>query len=388
MKQITLDDIAGLATEKTAWRLLHDLAAEWKTGALRDITPGQVAVKGDRFELSRDHDVDPQDIAAYQAPERVAVEASEVWTLGLLAFHAIMGTDILEHQGGQAQTPSTLIPRIGQTHCGQELSDLIYSCLNHDPSKRPSMSHICSAATSALEKPAPLPKRLTGDTGKAYASSLVSFWPEEIAVIVLALLFTLLPHRAMAQDEPVIPAEMQTLVTHCLMLRQPDNVSRVSHDLQRDNQWTLMDEIAIDRQGECTVKDAVNTFGLNDIGFRIFKRHSGVTNQGGRFRDGRDPRYCYSFIEVTVKRQATVSYDITGREGSQLLAIVPHDSNARFTATVTRDGKSCGKVTTRDGVCYLDIKEKLRPGDHFKLSIKNLSGRNMAFAIINYNSRK
>ena len=42
----------------------------------------------------------------------------------------------------------------------------------------------------------------------------------------------------------------------------------------------------------------------------------------------------------------------------------------------------------RDGVCYLSIAQKLRPSDHVKLTIMNQSGRNMAFALINYNSRK
>lgn len=393
MAHITLNDIAGLATEKAAWRLLHSLANGWQCGQLDGITPQGITVEGNQFALSRYHATD-EDITAFLPPERSTTqdshsnERAEAWTLGLLAFYALMGTDIFEHQGGKAQSPDTLIPRIGQAHCGQELSDLIYSCLNYDPDKRPTMKDIQAAAASALQRPAPVMKRLTDDTGKSYGTSLVNFWPDEMVVMVLLIVLSLFPTRVLAQSMPTVPAEMQSLVKRCIALRQAGNAARVSRELQRDEQWTLMDEIPVDRKGECTIHDPVNTFGLNDIGFRIFKLHSGVTNQGGRFRDGRDPRYCYSFIEITVKRQASVSYDINGREGSQLLAIVPHDSDAKFTATVTLNGKNCGTATMRDGVCYLSIKHKLRPSDQFKLTIKNQSGQNMAFAIINYNSRK
>ena len=393
MEKITLNDIAGLATEKMAWRLLHSLTADYQKGQLIDITPQQIVVAGDAFQLTKGAAA-AQEVTAYQAPELSAQsadkpnESSEVWSLGLLAFYAMMGTDIFEHQGGKAQTSETLIPRISQSHCGHELSDLIYACLSYDPAKRPSMRHINSVAEQALQQPARMTKRLTDDTGKAYQSSLVDFWPEEMVIMVMLFILSLMPFRLMAQSQPNIPTEMQKLVDRCIALRQGSNVSNVTRELQRDNQWTLMDEIAIDRKGECTVNDPVTMFGLNDIGFRIFKLHGGVTNQGGRFRDGRDPRYSYSFIEVTVKSQKSVTYDITGREGSQLLAIVPRGNDAKFTATVTRNGETCGTAAVRDGVCYLSIQEKLKTSDTFKLTIQNQSGQNMAFAIINYNSRK
>lgn len=394
MKQITLNDIAGLTTENATWQLLQSLTKDWKIGQLANITPSDIMVTSEGFERAKVSSQNQRNITAYQAPEcnkspnSQFEESAEVWTVGLLAFFALMGIDIFEQQGGKTQTPDTLIPRIGQSHCGPDLSDLIFSCLRYDSTQRPTMAQIHAAAEQALQQPPRVSKRLTDGTGKAYKSSLVDFWPEEIVPTLLIIFMFLLPLSLKAQSLPPIPDEMQNLINRCIALRQSANVSRVTHEMQGDNKWTLMDEIAIDRQGECTLKDKVTMFGLNDIGFRIFKQHSGVVNQGGRFRDGRDPRYSYSFIEITVKRQASVNYDINGREGSQLLAIVPHDNNAKFTASVTRDGKNCGSITMRDGVCYLSIQEKLRPSDQFKLTIKNQSDQNMAFAIINYNSRK
>lgn len=393
MSVITLNDIAGLATAKMTWRLMHTLATNWQCGLLADASPGQIAIDDDTYQLLNGAAA-TADIIAYRPPERATTpstattESAEVWTLGLMAFYALMGTDIFEHQGGKAQADDTPIPLVGESHCDSRLSELIHACLNYDPSKRPTMEQISKAAANALQQPSHLPKRVMDNTGKSYRTSLVSFWPEEMVLTVILLIMTLLSPSAMAQTTPSIPNEMQVLVNHCIALRNTGNTSRVSRDLQRDDQWTLMDEIAIDRKGECTINDKVDTFGLNDIGFRIFKQHSGVTNQGGRFRDGRDPRYRYSFIEITVKRQASVNYDISGREGKQLLAIVPHDPNARFTAAVTMGGKNCGTATMRDGVCYLSIDQNLRPSDHFKLTITNQSGKNMAYVIINHNSRK
>ena len=169
----------------------------------------------------------------------------------------------------------------------------------------------------------------------------------------------------------------------CVDLRSTANTEKVKKAMARDMNWTMMDELPIDKQGECATKQPVDMFGINDIGFSILKQHGGVTNSGGRFRDGRDPRYHYSFIEVTVRKNASVTYPIGGREGKQLFAIVPFERDARFSATIPN-----GKNFTENGVCYIQLKQPLKKTDNFKLTIKNESGRNAAFVIINYNSRK
>lgn len=146
--------------------------------------------------------------------------------------------------------------------------------------------------------------------------------------------------------------------------------------------WTMMDELALDKNGECTTKEPVDVFGLNDIGFGILKRRGGVTNTGGRFRDGRDPQYKYSFIEITVRKGATVNYQISGREGEQLFAIVPYETDAQFSGTISN-----GESFLDNGICYIRLKQKIKKNDAFTLTLTNLSGKNMAFVLINYNSR-
>ena len=149
-----------------------------------------------------------------------------------------------------------------------------------------------------------------------------------------------------------------------------------------------MGEIATDRKGECTVNDPVSTFGFNDMGFRIAKYHGGVTNMGGRFRNGQDRRYHYSLIEVTAKRGATIGYDITGREGAQQFAIVPYDANAPYDATLTLQGSPCAKATVKQGVCYLTMTQPVKPTDVLHLTIHNRGAQHKAFIIVNYNPWK
>lgn len=184
-------------------------------------------------------------------------------------------------------------------------------------------------------------------------------------------------------DKTAIPNEMVNLVMRCIDLRSPANVEKVRKAMSRDMNWTMMDELPVDRKGECTIKQPVDMFGLNDMGFGILKRHGGVTNSGGRFRDGRDPRYKYSFIEVTVRKDASVNYVIDGREGMQMFAVVPFDKGAKFVASIPSSSSFIDS-----GVCYIQLKQPVKKADKFNLSIKNESGKNAAFVIINYNSRK
>lgn len=205
-----------------------------------------------------------------------------------------------------------------------------------------------------------------------------------IAIIAVMLLSAL---GMSAQTRLEIPNEMGNLVRNCVSLRNPANKGNVERDLERDTKWTLMDELAVDKQGECTKGMPVTTLGLNSIGFRVLKLHNGITNSGGRFRDGRDPRYKYSFLEITVRKGATVNYAITGRDGYQLFAVVPQKAGSKFTATVYKGNTAIGKMVSDGGIGYIPVKAKIKKGDALRLSITNTSGANMAFAIINYNSR-
>ena len=382
---ITLDYLAGYMTEKAVWNLMEHVAANWLQEHWNVLSPCNIVVENDQFVLFVSTECCEN--SAFIAPESTG-DAAMVWALGALAFYALMGLPVFDGNGAKNQTPLTEIPHIGSTHCSRKLSDLIYKCLAYSSEERPKMEEILNIARVAVEDQVLPIKRLANKIGKTYTSSLVSFWPEEMICILLFLLTLLISSPVEAQNPVRVTSEMEILVRRCKDLRTPGNVEKVSRELLYDMDWTLMDEIDIDRQGECTDVDLVDMFGINDIGYRIVRRQGGVVNTGGRFRNGQDSRYSYSFIEITVKKGSTVSYEITGRQGLQCFAIVPYEENASFSAKVTKEGKHFSSSIQKDGVCYIQLDEKVGRSDLLNLTVRNGSGKNMAFVIINHNPGK
>ena len=390
---LSLKHIAGYTTPRTVWKMMADLTADWKAGRLDSVVPEAISIDGDRFVLSA---TATNEATAFSAPEVFSQkgntaaadrQAAEVWTIGALAFYTLMGMHVFEGKGGLTQTAHTIVPRIGSQHCPAAMSQLVYRCLSFDPKARPSMSELHQAATEALKEKSKAPKRLVTATGNTYSSSLVSFWPEEMVSAVVLFILMLMPMSAKAQT--AADEEVTALVQRCIDMRLQSNMNKVQRELNNDYLWTMMDEIDIDRQGECTTQDSVATFGMNTLGFRISKYHGGVVNAGGRFNNGQDARYNYSFIEITVKKGRSVSYDITGREGSQLFAVVPYHQDADFQVSVKKDGADFGTSESRpDGVMFLSLRERVSRQDHFTLTIKNNSRQNQSFVIINHNTRK
>lgn len=387
---MTLQQIAGYTTPRIVWRLIADLTEGWKPGSLSNIMPGNIGISDEHFTVTAADDK----CGAFTAPELFSPdsshanrEASEVWTIGALAFYTLMGMHVFEGKGGLTQTAHTVVPRIGSQHCPAELSQMVHRCLSFDPSCRPAMSTLSKAAQAALAGKAMPPKRLVTATGTSYKSELVKFWPEEMVTALLLFFLMLLPVKANAQIAP--DEEMTALVAHAIDLRHNQNEAKVRRALSLDYQWTMMDEIDIDREGECTTQDEVASFGMNALGFRISKYHGGVVNAGGRFNNGQDARYNYSFIEITVRQGRSVSYDITGREGHQLFAVVPYEAGASFQVSVAKDGNPFGTAqTAADGVQYIALSQPVVRDDHFTLTIRNNSGKNQSFVIINHNTRK
>lgn len=391
-RTITLSDIAGYVTERTVWQMMLDLSRVCDYAKLNNIVSQAVIITDSNFQLQNTEVSDNTRCRAFLAPESFSngtnkSKASGIWTLGALAFYAITGMYVFEGKGGETQTKDTEIPCLSSAHASRELSELIRRCLSYSPQERPTKEEIEQKAQSALAQTVQPRKRLSSQSGKSYGSSLIKFWPEEMVTAIFVFIFLLFGTGVFAQstqgfDKTAIPNEMANLVMRCIDLRSSQNVGKVSKAMDRDMNWTMMDELPLDKNGECTIKDVVDVFGLNDMGFSILKRHGGVTNAGGRFRDGRDPRYKYSFIEITVKQGKTVNYSISGREGEQIFAIVPYEKDVKFKASIPH-----GELFEDNGICYIRLKQGIKKNDVFKLTIKNESGKNMAFALVNYNSR-
>lgn len=341
MEKIELKHIAGYATERTVWKLIEDMITN-----------------------------NPK---------------CDAWDIGSMAFYAIMGVEVLEGKGRATQTATTPIPRINVSHCSPKLSTLIHQCLAFEPEERPTIEMLRREAEQALSIKPVAPSRLSTHTGKSYKRSLVSFWPEEF--VVLLFLFLMSPLLSIAQNAMSVPQEMTEIVNRCVCLRSEKNYDNVIRAFSNDGQWTLMDELAIDYNGECTESDEVISLGLNRLACRIVRQHSGISNAGGRFRNGQDSRFKYSFIEVKSKKGASLNYDIIGREGRQIFAVLPSVADAKFDVVMTLNKKPVGNVEWKGGVAYVLINDTIKKSDLLHLTIVNKTGKNMSFVIVNYNSR-
>ncbi|MBO4906952.1 MAG: hypothetical protein J5486_07970 [Bacteroidaceae bacterium] len=397
---ITIREIAGYATERTVWQLALFLAESFEQGLVAGIDDSSVVINNDTFELqpqAKAKASSSSNKGAFSAPELFAetqgqydLEKAATWSLGAVVFTTLMGMDVFEGMGGQSQNASTQIPRISSAHATQALSTLVFKCLSFNPSDRPTMHDIIIAAKQQLETSITPPKRLTTASGKTYTTSLMSFWPEEMYAVLFAIILTISSlGEIKAQTATGIPSKLTDLVSLCIDLRNKTNSSRVTQQLDDDLSWTLMDELEVDRKGECTINDDVQTLGINDIGDRILKYRGGVTNTGGRFRNGQDKRYNYSFIEVTARKGASVKYEITGREGAQYFAVVPFSSQTAYTPSLTLNGKPLGTLSkAANGVSYIKVDRAVQLKDKMYLKIENKSGANASFVILNYNSRQ
>ncbi len=384
MNKITLSNIAGYATEKTVWQVVKYLLEKWQNGEITFIDPNMTEVTQDGFSTVQTLEIPLSE--TFTSPDSdCKTEAAFAWSLGALMFYLLLGKEVLEGKGGRIQTKDTLMPRVSSSHCSIEMSDIIYSCLSFSIEKRPSIKYLKDKVDLALSKIAkPIPQ-VNASYGKPYETALVKFWPEEmIATIVLAI-FMLFPLNCFAQIQN--DSEMKALVDRCITLRSKGKDSDIIKNFKKDTKWTLMDELEIDRNGECTIDDQVETFGLNNLAYELILNKEGITNSRGNFRNGQDTRYNYSLIEITVKKGAIVNYDITGREGDQLFAIIPYKSNSNFDASISMDGKNIGSIETIDGVKYIISNIKVKNSDKFKLTIKNNSQSNMSFVVLNHNSR-
>ena len=205
--------------------------------------------------------------------------------------------------------------------------------------------------------------------------------------MIFLCLLSFVPVSAIAQNTSFpLTDEMRSLVSRCVDLRSRVNIDKVTKAMQEDLQWTMMDELMTSDNTRKTA-DKVLQFGMNDIALQLLWKRRGVANAGGNFRDGRDKRFRYSLIEITVKSGGTVNYQFEERQGEQVLAVVPYEKDERYSAYVTYKQKKSDEIFIKDGVSYLHLKRGLKKGETFMLTLKNESGRNASFILINYNSQ-
>ena len=200
----------------------------------------------------------------------------------------------------------------------------------------------------------------------------------KIFPLIVFLSLVALPIRA--------DGELEKLVRTVLRLRTPGTDEAVKEELSRDEKWTLMSEIGLWKEGECTFEDDYEEFALNHFAVDIAEHRVGKNRSVGLFCNGLDEAFQHSFIEKILRPDATVTYQIPGRKGDQEMVLVPLHPSARLIVTLTAGNKEVPSET--DGNGCLRYRFRMEDGETITLHIKNGSEQPESVAILNYNSRK
>lgn len=205
--------------------------------------------------------------------------------------------------------------------------------------------------------------------------------------IILAAVLLGLNLSAQTQD-----AEMQNLIDIVGTLRtshDKDTWEGVKEALGNDKQWTIMDELK-QNPNECKISDrTVQWFAIN----RMLSQNMGYENSRARgdFNSGEDPNFNYSLIERSVKANTSVSYDMRFRQGKQEFVVMPYATegvNMTLEAFRGDEKLATGKMAA-DGNIYLTIgaDKNIQSDDTLTIVVTNNGDKNMAFVIINHNTR-
>ncbi len=205
-------------------------------------------------------------------------------------------------------------------------------------------------------------------------------------LFLFLIISTTLLGQAMAQDKT--DAELQKLMNLVSTLRNADSKTwnKALAEFKSDNEnWTMMDE-TVRHENECwLVSD--KQFKLNPLLSKCNNYDEKET--AGDFLNGNDPNFNYSLIERGVKKNSTVSYELSYREGQQTFVVMPYEKNSKLEVSATCNGKAVGSTSTdADGNVILSINDNVKQSDKLCISITNKSASDMPVVIINHNTRK
>lgn len=374
--KITALDMAGYATELMVWRfvrfvaqgMVEALSANTDTVA---VTLENIEIRGKEFVIVAD------------AP--CTTVANAIPQLGVCIYRLVTGNLPFGGIGLEGQTPLSPLPIFSEARASLVLSRLMQRCISVDITQRPAPGEIVACAESEIAR---LERETANTDALKYKKTqnrnirmkTYKFWPEAMALIALIIMFAL-PHNLAAQTD----SEMEKLVRLTTTMRSQSKRSAVLSELKNDPKWTLMDELAVSK-GECRRGDKVKMFGVNDIAAEIAQREKAVVNSGGRFRHSADGKHPYSFVEVTAKPGATISYTVKGHRGTQQIAVVPFDAKQSYTVSATADGRKASPSSVKGGVSYLSTK--VGKNGTYSFEIKNQGKSNASFVVITHNSGK
>lgn len=154
--------------------------------------------------------------------------------------------------------------------------------------------------------------------------------------------------------------------------------------LSEDNLWTIMDE-ATDRSSESRIGDVDGWLRLNSA-LKSSEENERRQVSTGNFLNGADPRYNYSLIEKTIKGNATSTFTLNNRWGSQTFVVIPYKGTSETLSVEVPDNESFSSVRTSDG--SIKLTGNAVKGKTLTLKVTNNGKENTSYVIINHNSRK
>lgn len=188
--------------------------------------------------------------------------------------------------------------------------------------------------------------------------------------------------------------ELQSLIEAVRMLRHSheDTFTKVSQLFSADYQWTSMTELGVRQQTECLPSDKVPGFKLNRILTKAEGERKYVYTHGDML-NGEDERYNYSLYERSLKAGEEVCYQLKGREGAQVFALIPFKGKEAAFSGYLQIGSAepvkFASVGTDEDLLYAFLQSpSLNRETTISITIKNHSGENQSFVIVNHNTRK
>lgn len=181
--------------------------------------------------------------------------------------------------------------------------------------------------------------------------------------------------------------ELQKLTKTVATLRNADEKTwnKALEAFRQDSLWTTMDEVIRD-ENECWLIGN-KQFKLNPI----LNQCSGHDRKmvRGDFLNGNDPHYNYSLTERGIKKQCSVSYEMSYREGRQTFVVMPYNPKiAQIDVKAYLNDRPVGETRIDNGDIVLNINDNVVKSDTIRLVITNFSKVDTPVVIINHNTRK
>lgn len=204
-------------------------------------------------------------------------------------------------------------------------------------------------------------------------------------VFLLLLINVVLFGQAFAQTKT--DPELQKLTKTVATLRNADEKTwnKALDAFRQDSLWTTMDEVTRD-ENECWLIGN-KQFKLNPI----LNQCSGHDRKmvRGDFLNGNDPHYNYSLTERGIKKQCSVSYEMSYREGRQTFVVMPYNPKiAQIDVKAYLNDRPVGETRIDNGDIVLNINDNVVKSDTIRLVITNFSKVDTPVVIINHNTRK